>query len=54
MEALFNLSDFESVLDEFNSISTEENEERLSLNMSAEMAASEKRYNEYIRKHDNI
>lgn len=53
MDNLFNPDDFVDVLEEFNSSNEDKTEELLSSNMSTEMLASQKRYEEYIKKHAN-
>lgn len=53
MDMLFDMSDFESVLSEFNEQADERNEDFLNAGMSDEMKASQKRYEDYIKKHGN-
>ena len=50
MENLFSLDDLADALAEFNSIDEEKTERILNSNMSEEMLASQKRYEEYIIK----
>lgn len=50
MENLFNLDDLADALAAFNSIDEEKTERILNSNMSEEMLASQKRYEEYIIK----
>lgn len=50
MENLFNLDDLADALAEFNSIDEEKTERILNSNMSEEMLASQRRYEEYIMK----
>lgn len=53
MDNLFNPDELANVLEEFNSSNEAETEEMLSSNMSKEMQASQMRYEEYIKKHEN-
>lgn len=50
MENLFSLDDLADALAAFNSIDEEKTERILNSNMSEEMLASQKRYEEYIIK----
>ena len=50
MENLFNLDDLADALAAFNSIDEEKTERILNSNMSEEMLASQRRYEEYIIK----
>lgn len=50
MENLFNLDDLADALAAFNSIDEEKTERILNSNMSEEMLASQRRYEEYIMK----
>lgn len=52
MDELFDLSDLESALSELNNLS-DETSEFLNSTMSEEMSASQKRYEDYIKKHEN-
>lgn len=53
MDNLFNSDDLEDVLNEFNKSNEDQTEMLLSSNMSDEMLASQKRYENYIKKHEN-
>lgn len=53
MDILFDMSDLESVLSEFNEKADERSEDFLNAGMTDEMKASQKRYEDYIRKHGN-
>ncbi|MBQ3584697.1 MAG: hypothetical protein IJA27_08285 [Lachnospiraceae bacterium] len=53
MELLFDTNDLESILNEFNAKSDNENDEFINASMSDEMKASQKRYEDYIKKHQN-
>ncbi len=53
MDILFDMSDLESVLSEFNEQAEEGSENFLNAGMSDEMKASQKRYEDYIKKHNN-
>lgn len=52
MDALFSFDDLSDVLSEFNGSNAGKSEEILSGVMSEEMAASKRRYEEYIKKHE--
>lgn len=52
MEELFNLDDLESALSELNSISSDSTNSFINSNMSEEMSASQKRYEDYIKKNE--
>lgn len=51
MDNLFNPEELEDALKLFNDTNEEQTEKILSSNMSAEMLASQKRYEDYIKKH---
>lgn len=51
MDSLVNLDDLSNVLTELNT-STDQKEAFLEGNMSEEMKASRRRYEEYIKKHE--
>ena len=53
MDNLFNPDDLANVLEEFNASNEDKTEEILSSNMTKEMQASQQRYEEYIKKHEN-
>lgn len=53
MDNLFDPNELENALDEFNKSNEKQTEELLSSNMSEEMLASQKRYENYIKKHEN-
>ncbi len=53
MDNLFNLDELSDVLAAFNASNEDKAEEILSSNMSEEMQASQRRYEEYIKKHEN-
>ena len=52
VDALFSFDDLSDVLSEFNGSNAGKSEEILSGVMSEEMAASKRRYEEYIKKHE--
>ena len=52
VEELFSLDDLESALSELNSISSDSTNSFINSNMSEEMSASQKRYEDYIKKND--
>lgn len=52
MDNMFNLDDLSNVLSELNSSNIEKSEEILNSAMTDEMKASQKRYEEYIKKHE--
>lgn len=52
MDNLFNPEDLEDALKLFNDTNEEQTEKILSSNMSTEMLASQKRYEDYIKKHE--
>lgn len=51
MENLISFDDLSDVLSEFNSSNDGKSEEILSLGISEEMRASQRRYEDYIKKH---
>lgn len=53
MDNLFNPDDFAEVLNEFNNSNEALTESLLEAGMTEEMKASQKRYEEYIKKHKN-
>lgn len=53
MDTLFSLDDLADVLEQFNESNEEQTEKILSSAMSDEMLASQKRYEDYIKKHEN-
>jgi hypothetical protein len=52
MEGFLNLADFSDVLSELNTANDGKSEEFLGAIMSEEMKASQRRYEEYILKHE--
>ena len=52
VEELFSLDDLESALSELNSISSDSTNSFINSNMSEEMSASQKRYEDYIKKNE--
>lgn len=53
MDILFNADDLADVLAQFNASNEEQNGIFLNSTMSDEMLASQKRYENYIKKHEN-
>lgn len=53
MDNLFNPEDLADVLNEFNQSNGSLTESLLEASMTEEMKASQKRYEEYIKKHEN-
>lgn len=53
METLINFDELSDALSEFNSTNDGKAEELLTASMSEEMQASQRRYEEYIKKHED-
>ena len=53
MDNLFSVEDLANAIEEFNNSNEAATESMLEANMTEEMRASQKRYEEYIKKHEN-